>query len=348
MSRAAVLLGISAQLDRPRAPGLLFVSEPGEADVRPEDTFEIPRVRRTGERFRFERPLTRGRLEGDERLRAQTRVGLAREVFEAPEPRRAALLADYCLDDPDPLTRVAAAVLDFRLAADPRRAIRILAEGTRSDDELVRDVAATGLAKISPRHPALDPLRRPRVIEPETGTDEDHRTSMLIHGTWASNKSWWQPGGDFHTYIRSDYRPDLYSAADRFGWTGGYSPGARAAAAFNLELWIRDRNEEGIHLITHSHGGNVAFLASGTAPRFGDLIVLSCPVRDEYVPNFPNIGRVVSVRVKLDLVILVDGGRQRFDDPGIREIVLPIWFDHSATHDPEVWEDHGVAALIGP
>ncbi len=56
----------------------------------------------------------------------------------------------------------------------------------------------------------------------------------------------------------------------------------------------------------------------------------------------------MSVRVKLDLVILVDGGGQRFDDPGIREFVLPIWFAHSATHDPEVWDRHGIAGLIGP
>ncbi len=287
MSRAAVLLGISAQLDRPRAR-FLFVSEPGGADVLPEDTFEIPRVRRTGERFRSERPerpFLLERLEGDERLRAQIRGSIARRLFEAPEPIRAARLADYCLDDPDPLTRVAAAVLDFRLAADPRPAIETLAEGTRSNDELVRDVAATGLARISPRHPALDALRGGRDVEPGPGADEDHRTSMLIHGTWARNASWWQPGGDFHTYIQSEYRPDLYAGADRFEWTGGYSPGARAAAALKLEQWISDNNEEGIHLITHSHGGNVAFLASGSSPRIGDLIVLSCPVRDEYVPN---------------------------------------------------------------
>jgi hypothetical protein len=326
----------------------LFVSEPGAADVRPEDTFEIPQIRRTGERFRFVRPRMPRRLEDDERLRAETRARYAAELFQVPEPRQAARLAAYCRDDPDPLTRVAAAVLDFRLAADPRKAIQTLAEGTRSDDELVRDVAATGLAKISPRHPALGALRRRRVIELEPGAGEDHRTSMLIHGTWARSASWWQPGGDFHSDIRSGYRPDLYAAADRFEWTGGYSPGARATAALKLGQWIRKHNEEGIHLITHSHGGNVAFLASGSAPRFGDLIVLSCPVRDEYVPNLPRIGRVVSVRVKLDLVILVDGGGQRFDDPGIKEIVLPIWFSHKATHDPEVWQKHGVPARIGP
>src|SRR5262245_22261782 len=229
MSRAAVLLGISAQLDRPREPNVLFLRKSVEGRVRPEDTFEIPRVQRTGERYRSVEPPAIRRMEIDERTRGANRAQLAAEMFRSPEPLPAARLADYCLSDPDPLTRVAAAVLDFRLAADPRPAIETLAEGTRSGDELVRDVAATGLAKISPRHPALSALRRPPEAEPGPAPEE-YRTSMLIHGTWAANASWWKPGGDFHTYLRNGYRPDLYAANDRFGWTGGYSPGARAQA----------------------------------------------------------------------------------------------------------------------
>jgi len=26
--------------------------------------------------------------------------------------------------------------------------------------------------------------------------------------------------------------------------------------------------------------------------------------------------------------------------------VLPVWFNHSATHDPAIWQAHGVDALI--
>jgi hypothetical protein len=90
----------------------------------------------------------------------------------------------------------------------------------------------------------------------------------------------------------------------------------------------------------------VAFLATWGGPRIGDLVVLSCPVRDEYVPNFAQVGKLVSVRVKWDLVILADGGGQRFEDPRITEIVLPIWFNHSATHDPDVWTANDVASRI--
>ena len=49
--------------------------------------------------------------------------------------------------------------------------------------------------------------------------------------------------------------------------------------------------------------------------------------------------------VHLDLVILADGGGQRFEDPRIAENVLPIWFDHFATHDPANWQKFDIPAM---
>ena len=92
--------------------------------------------------------------------------------------------------------------------------------------------------------------------------------------------------------------------------------------------------------------GSVAMLATQGALTVGELVLLSCPVHPEYAPNFANVSRTVSVRVKWDLVILADGGGQRFEDPGIEEHVLPIWFNHSATHSPDVWATHHVDQMI--
>jgi hypothetical protein len=50
--------------------------------------------------------------------------------------------------------------------------------------------------------------------------------------------------------------------------------------------------------------------------------------------------------VHLDLVILADGGGQRFHDSRIQENVLPVWFDHAATHDPAVWRQYNVPAVL--
>ena len=110
--------------------------------------------------------------------------------------------------------------------------------------------------------------------------------------------------------------------------------------------WVTARNLNGLNLFTHSHGGNVAMLATQGTLSVGELVLLSCPVHPDYAPNFANVSKAVSIRVKWDLVILADGGGQRFEDPRIEEHVLPIWFKHSATHSPDVWKTHRVDLMI--
>ena len=73
------------------------------------------------------------------------------------------------------------------------------------------------------------------------------------------------------------------------------------------------------------------------------LVLLSCPVHRRYSPDFECAKKVVSVRTRLDLVILAEGGGQRFRDNRIKEHVLPVWFSHRATRDPGVWKRHAIA-----
>ena len=88
-------------------------------------------------------------------------------------------------------------------------------------------------------------------------------------------------------------------------------------------------------------------LATHSGLTAGKLILLSCPVHvHKYMPNFANVTRVISIRVKHDLVILADLGGQKFTHPQIEENVLPIWFNHSATHDPAVWRSNRIPTLI--
>ena len=100
-------------------------------------------------------------------------------------------------------------------------------------------------------------------------------------------------------------------------------------------MWIKDHDLPGIDLFGHSHGVSVMMLASHDEPALGELVLLGCPVHvPKYFPDFSRVTKVVSIRVRLDLVILADGGGQHFNNPRIEENVLPIWFDHSRTHDP--------------
>ena len=88
-------------------------------------------------------------------------------------------------------------------------------------------------------------------------------------------------------------------------------------------------------------------LATQLGLNSGKLILLSCPVHvDKYMPDFARVGRVISIRVKYDLVILADRGGQQFTHPRIEENILPIWFDHSATHEPDTWKKYKLPTKI--
>jgi hypothetical protein len=270
---------------------------------------------------------------------------LARRHFAEGSPKTAFDLLEFCLRHPNELIRVSAAAAYSEHSSELDRLIRILEAGTHSAEYLVKILSATALAFAAPDHPRLTEMQG---VAPQRRAHGASDTTLLIHGTWAQNSPWWQPRGDFHTYILQSVHPDLYSQLDRFAWSGGYSDAARALGASDLINWVRSRNEEGLDLITHSHGGNVAFLATQSGLDLGELILLSCPVHvPKYQPAMTHIKKkVVSIRVHLDLVILADRGGQRFDFPGITENVLPIWFDHFATHNPDVWRKHNVPAMI--
>jgi pimeloyl-ACP methyl ester carboxylesterase len=252
---------------------------------------------------------------------------------------------EACLRHPHPLVRAAAAISYFGLTSEPSRLIGILEDCTHSDDELVRTVAATGLARLAPESPRLSQLSKQ---PPRRSRGSSAHTSLLVHGTWAANEQWWKPGGNFHSYLLNGIRPDLYANADAFSWSGAYSEAARAVAANELKTWLAGHAIQNPYLLTHSHGGSVAMLATQNGLNTGPLVLLSCPVHQIYMPDFSRTGQVMSIRVKLDLVILADGGGQKFNDSRITEKILPIWFDHSATHDPAVWQKYNLPAAIPP
>ncbi|MGH9702622.1 MAG: hypothetical protein ACRD4K_04545 [Candidatus Acidiferrales bacterium] len=284
---------------------------------------------------------------------------LSKRFVAEPSASTAAELMDTCLTHSHELVRVAAAAAYFDQSSQPDRLVGILFAGTKSKDYLVRDVAATALARIAPANPGLQEIIKPRRRARPRG--KKSHTTVLIHGTWARNSPWWQPGGDFFKYLTGVLLPlsrtaplpatppwdAPYAAADYYFWTGGYSDAARSLGAQDLVSWANNHASLNADMITHSHGGNVAFLASQMGLTMKEAVVLSCPVHfPKYQPDFTKIRKIVSVRVHLDLVILADLGGQKFDDPRIQENVLPVWFDHFATHDPKKWTKYNVPAKL--
>ena len=283
---------------------------------------------------------------GDLRAAARNLPQTAAAFYDQANSQTAAALLEAGLRHPDQLVRVAAAASYFDVTTEARRAIGELESGLSSRDLLTRDVAAYALAHIDPKNSKLTKLlqaqRRPSSRKPS-------HTSTIIHGTWAADSPWWQPvpPGDFWHYIHDNVDAGLYGASDRFQWTGGYSDLARSQGGDKLFNWVKGHQLDGLDLFTHSHGGSVAMLANHEGAQVGRMVLLSCPVHwPQYTPDFTRVGRVISVRVHLDLVILADRGGQHFDDARIEEHVIGVWFDHFATHKPEVWDKYNIKAWL--
>lgn len=364
LSQAAFVLSLGNQLRgtpqaraaRTRAVGITATDEllPSEDQA----VFPLPTIPATAQRFSPDKlRAAANRAAGMQDYRARYRASasdaeaarvaygaLARSVYETPTSEAAATLLNECIFHDHELVRTAAAAAYCTHAADPQPLVDLLAKATRSKDALIRDVAATALARFYPGHEALAALR---VSRPTRTRRPPSHTSLLVHGTWAAGEPWWQPGGDFHSYVLSDVRPDLFSAGNRFEWSGGYSDAARASAGVDLNNWVNSQGLDGLQIFAHSHGGSVAMLTTHNGTNMGKLVLLSCPVHeDKYMPDFNRAPDVVSIRVHADLVILADGGRQRFRDNRIRENVLSCWFNHSLTHDPKTWKDLNVLNML--
>jgi hypothetical protein len=275
----------------------------------------------------------------DVTLRPEIFYDLAQDYLREPDSYKALALLEASLRHPHELVRTSAAAAYHPHSSESDRLSSILEQGTYSADPLTRKLSAMALTQMNPRHSRLRELTTRSGRAAGASSAASH-TALLIHGTFALSASWWQPGGDFHTYLLKNIRPDLYQKNDRFAWSGGYWDQDRADASDQLLTWVNSRSEQGLSLFAHSHGGSVAMICSQGGLRIGELVLLSCPVHyAKYKPDFTQIGRVVSIRVHLDLIILLDRGGQRFKDSRISENVLPIWFDHTKTHSPEVWQN---------
>lgn len=137
---------------------------------------------------------------------------------------------------------------------------------------------------------------------------------ILIHGTWGAECTWYVPNGDFfeeleHTVYKKN------SSVVSFRWSGGAGHEARLKAAHSLVKLIRTYLPSvAIYIVAHSHGGNVATLASHLLEEEEDnkhhiraLFTLGTPVMSNYLPNMNVIHYVYNLFSFEDLIQTVLG-----------------------------------------
>ena len=142
----------------------------------------------------------------------------------------------------------------------------------------------------------------PAAAKPWGGSQAASLT-MIIHGTGASKDSWWRPTGQFAQDVHA-VTGDVYQFDDYFRWTGKNRNADRHQAAADLKDWVDAHLQPNgdLRVIAHSHGGNVAMLATRLGLSAAQLILLGTPMRTEYVPAMDEIARLDNVYAPQDVV----------------------------------------------
>ena len=117
-------------------------------------------------------------------------------------------------------------------------------------------------------------------------TGEPARIVVLVHGTFAPNADWTEPGSTLVKAIRAA-EPADDTLFVRFGWPGsigGYQNNTNfirygAGQKLGELLWqLRKQHPRaGIVVIAHSHGGNVALYAARHAPHLAGVVLMGTP-----------------------------------------------------------------------
>lgn len=171
--------------------------------------------------------------------------------------------------------------------------------------------------------------------------------TVLVHGTWAADGTWWKPEGAFFRYLRDDVGvADLYDGADRFTWHAPNEDKARKNAAAELARWVADRRPARLTLLGHSHGANVAMMATRHGMRVNRLVLLSPVVRQDYFANWSNVDVSRSVYSSHDPVVAIAKGRKRFPAGPVRQKRLAAR-GHGASRSPSAWSQERVASFVG-
>jgi hypothetical protein len=283
----------------------------------------------------------------DLRLPATTSAELTRDLIDRPTAVTAAALVEANLHSGSRLVRTSAAVAALDTTGPRDDVVARREEGARAPDELTRDLARVGLARVNPQHPALRRVTGREAALPRS--PRQSRTAVVTHGTFAARTQWWRPGGAFYEYL-DRLAPPLHLHDPSFGWSGIYSDGARQLAATHLVAWTAGYGLQAPDFFAHSHGATVANLATVRGQQFDRLVLLSWPVHQEWFPDFTKVRRILDVRVRMDLVIIADRGGQTFRPPpryrGKVTSLVNGWFDHSDTNDPAYWERYDLPAHL--
>lgn len=294
-------------------------------------------------------------------LTARARKKVARAAMSKKVPVKELAVRQLGLGmlESHPHARVCAAYAYWQATGLTEAVVPILTNAANSPDADERLLGTISLAKVQPElvEPLQGKVSADKAMATRSAATSSKSMTVIVHGTFARKEPWYQPGGDFHTYIARQVYADVYSKSDFFFWSGSYAltdaelKKIWTAAANKLVSWCRNHPTKKLRLICHSHGCNVVNIATQKGLQACSLIQLSPPVRKWNLPDMLNVSgdRIFNMHSTHDPVVAVDGGAQNYDgtlvDAFERERIVSF-FSHSDSHDKGLWKKKKVPKLV--
>ncbi|HLJ31697.1 MAG TPA: hypothetical protein VKU36_04625 [Candidatus Babeliales bacterium] len=186
------------------------------------------------------------------------------------------------------------------------------------------------------------------IAESRAQNEKPSSVFILIHGTWGADCDWYVPNGDFFQALEETVS-SKNSVVVSFRWSGGCGHESRLKAAHSLVKLIKTYSiDTSIFIIAHSHGGNVATLASHVLAqeetnkhRIRALFALGTPVMSNYLPNMKIVHYLYNLFSFEDIVQTVLGvSKREFPEhkriANLRVVINSKEPDHSGMHHPLV------------
>jgi pimeloyl-ACP methyl ester carboxylesterase len=164
-----------------------------------------------------------------------------------------------------------------------------------------------------------------------------------------------------HQYLQEEaIFPGIYTGPRPFEWSGYFSfrnwlgggsvDWNRTQAGSHLAWWAERSLSGAPDLIGHSYGGSISMLATSVEKECRGLLLLSPAVHETCLPDDRFYERILTIRMRFDLVLLADRSRPDLlaRKPRVEERIVPRdgWLGHAATHDPDVWRANGLGEYI--
>ena len=142
------------------------------------------------------------------------------------------------------------------------------------------------------------------------------------------------------------WRAYFYAKSDQFTCSVNNRHKTRRQAATELNKWLKDHPSREVNVFAHSHGANVAMLATHHDVQIDRLVMLSPPVRRDYYAKWSNLGQAFNIQASFDPVVAIARGDQWFNLSQVKEKKMRA-SGHSSSHEPQVWRDERLPNFVG-